>query len=211
MIGGVPAIGVCSEPTAVLGRRRHLIALLLFIAPIVVACGDRAEASSKSTAAHTATPSLEAGLAQFRRDLPVAVELRGGETSREALVRRFLTAVARNDTNDVRAMLMSRSEFAYLYYPTSPFATRQQAGLWWFLNIENSRTGITRAFARLAAQPLRYVGHECAASVPDGKSFTHDHCQVTFAVGRDTTTLRLFGSILEHGGRYKFMGYGNDF
>jgi hypothetical protein len=106
---------------------------------------------------------------------------------------------------------MTRPEFAYLYYPTSPFAARQEAGLWWFLNRESSRVGITRTFARLGGQPLRYVGHRCRPPVEDGASLTHDYCEVTFAVRGDTSTIRLFGSILEHDGHYKFMGFGNDF
>lgn len=183
---------------------------MLLLAVVSAGCGDAAQASS-SPRTEGRRASLERALSDFRRGLPTPAELSGGERSRDALVRRFLAAVERQDTNDVRGMLMTRAEFAYLYYPTSPFAVRQQAGLWWFLNMENSRVGITRTFSRLGGKPLRYVSHHCRPPAADGANRTHDYCRVTFAVRGDTSTVRLFGSILERDGRYKFMGFGNDF
>lgn len=192
-----------------LRRRPWSASPILLLAVVSAGCGDAAQAPSSPRTEGRA--SLEQALSDFRRGLPTPTELSGGERGREALVRRFLAAVERQDTNDVRGMLMTRAEFAYLYYPTSPFAVRQQAGLWWFLNMENSRVGITRTFSRLGGKPLRYVSHHCRPPATDGANLTHDYCRVTFAVRGDTSTVRLFGSILERDGRYKFMGFGNDF
>jgi hypothetical protein len=197
-----------AEPA--LGRRPWSASLILLLAVGSAGCGDAARASS-SPRTEGRRASLERALSDFRRGLPTPAELSGGERSRDALVRRFLAAVERQDTNDVRGMLVTRAEFAHLYYPTSPFAVRQQAGLWWFLNMENSRVGITRTFSRLGGKPLRYVSHHCRPPAADGANLTHDYCRVTFAVRGDTSTVRLFGSILERDGRYKFMGFGNDF
>jgi hypothetical protein len=189
-------------------RRRWRLLLGPFVALSLLGCGDDARAASPTGERQRA---LDEALASFRAGLPVVAELRGGENSREALVRRFIRAVQRTDTSDVRLMLMTRAEFAYLYYPTSPFATRQPAGLWWFLGMENSRTGITRVFARLGGRPLHYVAHRCPPATVDGPSRTHDRCEVTVDVSGDTLTARLFGSIIERDGSYKFMGYGSDF
>ncbi len=191
-----------------LGGRASSIARLAVLALGLWGCGRDARGADASADRQRA---LDSALTAFRAALPPTAALSHGEPTREALVRRFVSALARADTADMRHMLITRAEFAYLYYPTSPFATRQPAGLWWFMNIENSRTGITRLFDRLSGREMSYVGHRCPTSTAEGMNRTHDRCVVTIRVARDTITARLFGSILERDGRFKFMGYGNDF
>lgn len=64
--------------------------------------------------------SREELLRRFRGGVPPITALEGGSESRDGLVRRFMSALEKRDTVALRAMAMSRSEFAYLYYPTSP-------------------------------------------------------------------------------------------
>ena len=55
------------------------------------------------------------------------------------------------DTADLRHMTMTRAEFAHLYYPGSVYTrrpTRQEADLVWFLHIQDSEKGVSRALAR---------------------------------------------------------------
>ncbi|NBW66442.1 hypothetical protein EBR44_11865, partial [bacterium] len=56
----------------------------------------------------------EEGLKRFRKTVPgdSATRLVGGSATREALVRRFVTALAKSDTNDLRAMVVHGREFA---------------------------------------------------------------------------------------------------
>src|SRR5512133_2202813 len=76
--------------------------------------------SAKPTPTHvdSAVPRAEA-LARFQRASPHAGALSGGAASRDELVRRFVQAVEGADTAALRRMVLSRGEFAFLYYPTS--------------------------------------------------------------------------------------------
>jgi hypothetical protein len=132
------------------------------------------------------------------------------------LVRRFVRAVELRDTADVRAMLLSRAEFAYLYYPHSPFTRvphRQVAGLVWFLTRANSAKGITRVFDRLGARPLSLRGHRCDSPPRrQGPNLLWESCVVRLGDGsQPAREVRLFGSILERDGQLKFVSYANDF
>jgi hypothetical protein len=158
---------------------------------------------------------LEEALRRFRVGLRVVKELSGGAPTREALVRRFVRAVEQRDTAAVRAMVLSRAEFAYLYYPDSPFTRQpheQMAGLVWFLTQSNSSKGITRAFDRLGGQPLGYRGHQCNVRPKrQGPNQLWENCVVRLGHGNSDAELRLFGSIIERDGRLKFVSYANDF
>ena len=112
-------------------------------------------------------------------------------------------------------MVIDRSEFAYFYYPSSPYTrppTVQEAPLVWFLIIENSQKGVTRVFDRFAGRPLPYRGYRCAPE-PDreGANVLWRDCVVALATDVDTSTRRLFGTIIERDGRFKFLTYANDF
>jgi hypothetical protein len=204
--------------------------LLLGVAGLACTSGDAAPDTVGSGAAVSDTiadgsvggaPSLEQALADFRVGLPVVTELRDAEPDRERLVRRFARAVERADTAALRAMVVSRAEFAWLYYPTSPYTrrpTRQNAALAWELLLMDSQKGVTRLLDRYGGRPLHLVGHTCApepqtqsdrtAAVP--VRFWYD-CTLRLAPpGADTTEIRLFGPIMERDGRFKLFSYSND-
>jgi hypothetical protein len=159
--------------------------------------------------------TLDEALRRFRVGLAPVEHLSGGAETREALVRRFVRALEHRDTAAVRAMALSRSEFAYLYYPHSPFTRephKQMVGLVWFFTQRNSSKGITRAFDRLGGQELAYRGHRCDARPRrQGSNLVWQDCVVRLADGDQTDELRLFGSIVERDGRLKFVSYANDF
>lgn len=160
---------------------------------------------------------LAEALRRFRAGLAPVQALAGGAPSREALAARFVQALAKLDTAAVRAMVLDRAEFAYLYYPGSDLARppRAQApALAWFLMRQNSEKGITRALRRLGGQPLTLHALTC-----DGEPRRQGEIRVwsgcTVAVGTaDGATAdrqRLFGSIVERDGRFKFLSYANQF
>jgi hypothetical protein len=145
-----------------------------------------------------------------------AVRLTGGSTSREALVRRFVQALAANDTTDLQAMAVRSREFADLYYPESPYTHapyRESPALAWSLIQNPSTSGLTRLVRRLGGKPIRYVGHRCdPATVREGRNVRYTGCLIRLVDERgDTVTKRYFGSILERDGRYKFLSYTNQF
>jgi hypothetical protein len=141
--------------------------------------------------------------------------LQGGATTREELIRRFVRAVAGADTTALRAMVVQVREFADLYYLDSPYARppwRQPPGLAWSMIVTPSAEGLTAVLRRLGGQPLEYVSHACDAATTEGAVRRHSGCVVTTrdAAGVVATS-RLFGSIIERAGAYKFLSYTNQF
>lgn len=159
---------------------------------------------------------VEEELRRFREGLEPVAELRGGAPSRDALVRRFVEAVERADTAAAVEMVISRAEFAHLYYPHTPFVAppaEMSPQLAWFLMVQNSEKGITRVFRRLGGRPLGYLGHACDAEpVAQGPNRVWERCRIRRATAEgDTVEQILFGGILERDGRFKFVSYGNEY
>jgi hypothetical protein len=158
-------------------------------------------------------PPAEA-MRRFRENLPVPSTLENAERSRDSLVHRFVRAVERRDSIALRAMVMSRAEFAYLYYPTSPHArppTQQPPALVWFLHTQNSEKGVGRVLDRFGGRRMRVRGHTCAEPPRvEAKNLIWDDCRLHIGGGADTATVRLFGGVIEREGRFKVLSYSND-
>lgn len=153
-------------------------------------------------------------LRRFRAGLPVSTRLAGGDSARDALVHRFADAVERSDTAALRTMMMSRAEFAYLYYAVSPSAeppTRQPPDLVWFLHVQNSQKGISRVLQRFGGATFDVRGYHCAAPRRAGANTVWDDCQLRMATGAGSIERRMFGGIIERAGHYKIFSYANDF
>jgi hypothetical protein len=156
-------------------------------------------------------------LRRFRADLgPAPAALGGGAPSREALVRAFVRAVEARDTAALRRLVLSRAEFAYLYFPESPVSRPPYSAppaLAWFQLVEGSNKGGGRLLARLGGRPLGYAGHRCEGpGERQGANRVWARCTVRLArAAGDTAERRLFGSVVARGGRYKFASYANDF
>lgn len=162
--------------------------------------------------------TVEEELRRFRANLPgdSATRFAGGSDSREALVKRFVRAVATSDTNDLRAMAVHAREFADLYYPESPYTRppyRESPELAWRLIQNPSTNGLTRLLKRLGGTRLTYVSHACDPAIAhEGHTTRYAGCLVrTVDAKGDTTTRRLFGSIVARGGQYKFLSYTNQY
>lgn len=158
---------------------------------------------------------LEESVRRFRVGLPSVSGLSGGARSREGLVRKFVGAVARSDTATIRRLVLDRAEFAYLYYPSSPYAARpysQPPGLLWLQIQLNSEKGIVRVLRRYGGHRLSHATHECpAAPLRQGENRLWQACSMRLSVDGVTTGKRLFGTIVERDGRFKFVSYANDF
>jgi hypothetical protein len=143
-----------------------------------------------------------------------AIAFVGGSPSREALVRRFLKALAANDTADIRAMVIHAREFSDLYYLDSPYSRppyRQSVSLAWRLIQDPSLTNISTLLAKRGGQPISYVSDACDPKVEhEGKTTRYTGCLVTVREnGGKPVNRRLFGSIVERGGQFKFLSYTN--
>jgi len=203
--------------------RRPLLALALVALAACSAPGDDAHAAlADGPAAGGIDPAgrdardrqIDSALAAFRAPLAPTAALQDGERSRDALVGRFVAALAAADTADLRAMTVSRAEFAYLVYPGSAHTrrpSRQEAELVWFLHLQGSQTGLSRALARYGARPLVLLGYQCAPEpVREGANRFWHGCVLRLSASGEASEIRLFGAVLERAGRFKLHSYAND-
>ncbi len=160
---------------------------------------------------------IEEELRRFRDDLgPAPSRLSGGAASRDALVGRFVEALAASDTAAFADMLMTRDEFGWLYYPHTRYTARPYElapALFWF-QIENGTSrGIGRLLDRLGGTSLVVFGYRCAAEpLVEEPNRIWEECSLTVDPPEsEPSEMRLFGSILERDGVFKFISYTNDF
>jgi hypothetical protein len=190
------------------------IALAAF-AMLSAGCRDAAPRAEAAVPVDTIRPAAEA-LTRFREGLPRVDSLAGGADSRDGLIARFVEAVARQDTAAVRGMVLDRAEYAWIYFPSlqrmNP-ATNLQPEVMWMLHAQESEKGITRVLRRLGGGQARFGGYACeAAPQVEGASRYWHACTVeTIAQDGEKATLKLFGSLVERGGRWKIVSYANDF
>ncbi len=157
---------------------------------------------------------MDEALRRFRADLGTApAALSPAFRSREALVRTLVDVVERSDTVGFVPLVLTRAEFAYMYYPANPLSRPPYAlppALMWFRLQESNRRA---AFALMRARggSLGYLGHECAHSERQGANTIWSDCEVRRRTpdGAERSE-RLFGTIIERDGRFKFLGLNND-
>lgn len=191
------------------------IAVLLL--PLLTAAGALRAGAQPAPGAGAATARTDRVAARAPRDRArLGTSLSGGVASREALVRAFLAALAIHDTVALRRIVVTRAEFADVYYPHSPYArssTRQPVGLLWDMVQLNSEKGIVRSLRRLGGRELSLVALRCPSGARAvGASRLHEGCVTDYREGRVglVTSRRLFGTIIQHRGSFKFISYAND-
>lgn len=200
-------------------------ALVLVVAVLLGCAGDvRPGADSEGNAAQATPPAtvvdsvfpVEEEIRRFQAAYPGEVtELAEGESSRDALVARFVESLEAADSLDLARLSMTPQEFGYLYYPTSRYTEapyRLSPALVWYQNQNVTGRGLTRLLRRYGGQELNYLSYECPeeGEVEGENRFWHQ-CQIVHLFEGDTVRIQLFGSIWERGGHYKFVGYANDF
>jgi len=191
--------------------------LLLWIAACVPDAASRGDAPSLSSAA-TVVDSIfpiEEELRRFRAGLPEVTALAGGASSRDELVDLFVRAVEAADTLALAPLLLTRAEFAYLHYPhtiyTAPPYELSPALLWFQMENLTSRS-LTRLFQRLAGAPLHVTGYRCEDEPTiEGPNRVWSECRLLLAPpDAEPLDTRLFGSILERDGVFKFVSYSSE-
>jgi hypothetical protein len=203
-------------------RMRSTFSCTILIATALALSGCDTEARSTIATAEAAPAGvvvdsvlpIEEALRRFRAGLPDPVSLGGRFAERDSLVAAFGNALFRADTAALAGLLVDRAEFAYLYYPDSHFAREPyelDPAILWFQLQNGTSKGITRALRRFGDRGYVYVGYECEAQPTlQGESRLWESCVVSY---EDPSGQRLagrfFGSILEHGGRFKILSYAN--
>jgi hypothetical protein len=161
---------------------------------------------------------IEEELRRFRAAIggETATEFGHGRSTRDDLVRHLVRAVASQDTAAMRDMILSAREFADLVYPSSPYTHApyaQAPGFVWSQIVQPSASGFRRLMRRRGGVAFRYLDHTCNP-IPEKQGENRIWTGCTLRVRSpdgDTTTQRWFGSIIERGGRFKFVSYANQF
>lgn len=146
---------------------------------------------------------------------PAPTRLRGGATTRPGLIRAYWAALQQTDTTAIRDLVVSKAEFAYLYFPESaPFASGMQPEPAWVLYEAQTGRGLTAASSR-AGDAL--AGNAALREVvcreggrTEGSSQTSGPCGVVLRwPDQQTDTLWIASTILRRDGRYKLLGLDN--
>jgi hypothetical protein len=158
---------------------------------------------------------IEEELRRFRADIPTrAPALEHGAPSIDSLVARFAGALARHDTTALARLAVTRSEFAYLIYPSSRYTKppyRQKPQIVWMLLQGASSQGATRLLGRLAGPGVKVLGHACDANPEVADKNRLWQCRVRYTSAGETATRQLFGAVVEREGRFKLSSFANDF
>jgi hypothetical protein len=206
---------------------------LLLLAGWAGACAkteaESAGSAAEAASAGTAKPWRQAGdridsilpmaeyLRRFRAGLSQPAGFSGGETSRDALARRFLAAVSARDTAGLAALAVSRAEFAWLIFPHHLYAEppyELDPAIFWMQLTGASAKGLGRALERLGGLPLVLRALDCSRDtlqVRGGPAAVWSSCGVQYRAGDRVETRRLFGAMVERKGRFKLLSFANDF
>ena len=189
---------------------------------LLLACsGDSAPSATAAAAADSAPPAAqridsvvprEVAIERFRAGTQQVTAFKGGASSRDALVRAWVKAIERADTTALRQMLVSRDEFAWLYYPTAsqglpPY--NLSPSLLWFMTDGQTSKGLRRLLEERAGKPMHMIGYSCDPKPTiEGANTVWGPCVLKRAQAPgDTVRERLFGLIVERGGEWKFLSY----
>jgi hypothetical protein len=202
--------------------RLQLLALTSAI--LVSACspGRAGDRDTTTTAAATRPARIidsilpiEEHLRRFRTGVPQVDSLSGGFGSRDSLVRAMLAAAAASDTSALLGMVLSRAEFAWLYYPAHIYAAppyELDPGTSWMMIQGNSEKGLRRLLFHRGGNRILLRGYDCDVSTAVRPPLQEwNRCTLQLTVNGVKSTEQLFGSIVEIGGRHKFVSYANQF
>lgn len=195
-----------------------MMRLLLRTAPVatvalVAALGCGRERGEPGAGVVDSVVPRDTALARFREGLQAPTAFSSGADSRDELIRRFVAALERSDTTGLRAMVMNRAEFAWLYYPWVPESRPPYdlaPGLMWFMVDGASTRGLSALLTERGGHPLRFVDYHCEGERHYGANTVWGPCTIRrVQAPGDTAAELLFGPLVEHAGRFKFVSLAN--
>jgi len=196
-------------------KTRSIAALAAAMMMLTAACRGGGAAEARAAVPVDSARPIPQALAQFRAPLPPVRELGGAfAENRDTLVRRFVAALEAADSAAFTPMMMNRAEFAWLYYETDPQAKPPYEllpDLMWSQTLQQGERGISRALTRFGGRALAYRGYTCAHDAARGPNHVWTDCRLSVVdADGNRIDVRLFGGILERGGRFKLLSYANE-
>ncbi len=198
--------------------------LIAAVAALVAAGCDRAAeaggrpsqaVASAGTKIDSILPPGEA-LRRFQSELPVVAEFADAARGRDDLVSEFMKALESADTAALAKRVVSKAEYAFLYFPSSVYSRKPYElapDIAWLLSDQNSRKGAKRLFQRLGGRDLRFNSYACGTPVREQDNVFWRDCEIRYVDPASSLPVKreLFGAIMQRGDRYKFLSYANDF
>lgn len=156
----------------------------------------------------------EENLRRFQADVaaPADGRLSGGAPSSDALIRRYWTLLVAGDTLAMTPLIVSRAEYAYLYFPESIEGTSgMPPAVGWELIVRQSGRGLTRALFQAQQGPATVVRTVCTDTPRTmGKNTLYGPCGVVIRRDGDEETVWIAKSLMERDGVHKLLGLQND-
>jgi hypothetical protein len=188
---------------------------LLFL---VAGCGTAGVAEEREARAVTGDSILDMQVMIERfqaRHAPVAAFGEDAPRTRDELIGRFAAALPASCAAALRKLTLSEAEFAYLYFPTSMFSGppyAQPPEVNWLLVQQNGLKGEARLLRHYGGAAIDIAGYSCEADpAVEGRNTVWSRCRVALRQedGSVLEDVRLFGSIVERDGRFRFVSLAN--
>jgi hypothetical protein len=143
---------------------------------------------------------------------PANARLTGGAPTTDALLRRYWALLSTSDTLAMTPLIVSRAEYAYLYFPESIEATSgMPPAVGWELIVRQSGRGLTRALFQAQRSPSTVVRTLCSDEPRTmGKSIVYGPCGVVIRRDGAEETLWIAKTLLERDGVHKLLGLQNE-
>jgi hypothetical protein len=189
------------------GRRASGLILLILFCLLAAQAGAAEKAGEKSDVSGTAlsAPDAAGRVEHPRPPLSAATD------SIERLARRFLETLAEGDRRKIKAMALTHDEFVARIYPGLPASrpgSNLSAEFLWRQTLLRNLAGLQKTMG-YAGRRLQFVSIRLADGLQEYDGFRM-HRDVRLTV-RDSDgkefEVKLFGSILEAGGKFKIYSF----
>lgn len=138
--------------------------------------------------------------------------LSGGARSTDDLLRQYWALLSTADTLNMSPLVVSRAEYAFLYFPESeegPNGMPPHIG--WELIVRQSGRGLFRALVIAQREPSPVLRTECSDTPRKvGKSTIYGPCGVVIMRNGVEETIWVAKTLIERDGIHKLMGLQNE-
>jgi hypothetical protein len=150
---------------------------------------------------------------RFQQEAGPAVDrLAGGAPSMDSLLRTYWALLVHQDTLAMTPLVVSKAEFAHLYFPPSREATSGvPPAVSWLLLSNNGGRGLTRALRDAAGSAAAPLATTCQPLVLEaGDARITGPCAVIRRRGTTRDTVWFVQHVIEHRGIFKLMSFANE-